>query len=81
MRRMDSYGNFFEYEEAVFDWREKEKIRAEINTNYSKYRNKLIAVHLSYGIDDRPYKYYFENHGFDDINIFIRSEFGDGDYE
>lgn len=42
---------------------------------------RLIAVHLSYGIDDRPYKYYFENHGFDDINIFIRSEFGDGDYE
>ena len=81
MKPRDSYGNFFEYEEADFDWREKEKIRAEINTNYSKYRNKPIAVHRSYGIDDRSYMYYFENHGFDDINIFIREEFGDNDYE
>ena len=52
MKPRDSYGNFFEYEEADFDWREKEKIRAEINTNYSKYRNKPIAVHRSYGIID-----------------------------
>ncbi len=76
MKPRDSRGNFFEYEEADFDWREKEKIRSEINTNYSKYRGKPIGIHLSYGLDDKSYKYYFENHGFDDINIFIRSEFG-----
>lgn len=81
MPQKDSYGNYFRYGEADFDWREKEKIRAEINTNYSKYRGKVIAVHRSYGLDDRAYKYYFENHGFDDINIFIRKEYGDEDYE
>lgn len=66
----------FLYEEADFDWREKEKIRSEINTNYSKYEGKRLAVHLSYGLDGKSYKYYFENRGFDDINIFIRREFG-----
>lgn len=76
-KKTDSFGQYFEYPEADFDWREKEKIRTEINTNYRKYNGKSIAVHLSYGLDGKSYKYYFENHGFDDINIFIRNEFGE----
>ena len=60
MKPRDSRGNYFEYEEADFDWREKEKIRSEINTNYSKYRGKPIGIHLSYGLDDKSYKYYFK---------------------
>ena len=77
MRRKDGNGVYFRYEEAEFDWREKEKNRAEINTNYRKYEGKRMAVHLSYGLDGKTYKYYFENRGFDEINIFIREEYGD----
>ena len=29
-----------------------------------------IAAHISFGIDGIAYVYYFENHGFDDYNIF-----------
>ena len=74
---IDSKGRYFVFVEADFDWREKEKIRSEINTNYSKYRDIRLGVHISYGIDDKAYKYYFENHGFDDINIYARLEYGD----
>lgn len=77
MKPRDSHGNFFEYDEADFDWMEMEKIRAEINTNYSKYRGKPYAMHISFGLDNYTYKYFFENHGFDDINIFARIEHGD----
>ena len=27
---------------------------------------------MSYGIDDKPYWYYFENRGYDDYNIYMR---------
>lgn len=74
-------GRFFKYPEADFDYREKEKIRSEINTNYGKYAGKKLAVHISYGLDGRAYKYYFENYGFDEINIFIRDYYGDDDNE
>ncbi len=56
-----------------FDWREQEKIRSEINTNYSKYENDRFCVHLSYGLDGNAYAYYFENHGFDEYNIYVRA--------
>lgn len=45
------------------------KIRSEINTYYTKYEGKKYAVHLSYGIDNKPYRYYFINYGFDDYMI------------
>ena len=50
------------------------KIVSEINTNYAKYKNKPFAVHMSYGIDNRPYWYYFENHRYDNYNIYMRVE-------
>ena len=81
MKKKDSYGHYFKYDEADFDHGEKEKIRSEINTNYGKYAGKILAVHISYGLDGESYKYYFENHGFDDINIFIRERYGDDDNE
>lgn len=77
MKKKDSFGRHFSFEEADFDNREKEKIRSEINTNYGKYAGKIMAVHISYGLDGEAYKYYFENHGFDDINIFVREKYGD----
>ncbi len=72
MRKRDSRGDYFEFDEIDIDWKEIEKIRAEINTNYSKYRGKPYGIHVSYGFDDMSYAYYFENHGFDDINIYRR---------
>ena len=68
----DNRGRPFVFPEADFDWREKEKIRSEINTYYGKYQGREICMHYSYGIDDGAYIYYFENRGFDDINIFVR---------
>lgn len=50
------------------------KIVGEINTNYSKYEGHAFAVHASYGIDNRAYWYYFENHGYDNYNIYMRVE-------
>ena len=46
-------------------WRETEKIRSEINTNYAKYEGKEICIHASYDLDGKAYFYYFENMGFD----------------
>ena len=48
------------------------KIVSEINTNYGLYKGEREAIHLSYGIDDVPYIYYFENHGYDCYNIYNR---------
>ena len=70
--KYDSQGYPFLFPEALFDWREKEKIRSEINTNYAKYRDKEIAMHLSYGLDDCAYVYFFENRGFDDFSFIAR---------
>ena len=50
------------------------KICSEINSNYAKYENKPFAVHASYGLDGRAYWYYFENHGYNDFNIYMRIE-------
>ena len=50
------------------------KIYSEINTNYSKYEGVGFAVHASYGIDNKAYWYYFENHGYDNYNIYMRVE-------
>jgi len=50
------------------------KICSEINTNYSKYKDMSFAVHASYGIDNQAYWYYFENHGYDNYNIYMRIE-------
>ena len=53
-------------------WLEWEKIRHEINSNYSKYKGLRIIAHSSVGIDDNYYIYYVENHGFDDYSLIIR---------
>lgn len=61
----------FVYNTFILDRAEYAKICREINTNYSKYEGKTYAVHISYGIDNKPYWYYFENHGYDNHNIYI----------
>ena len=48
------------------------KITSEINTNYGKYKKKRFAIHMSYGVDNCPYWYYFENLGYNNYNIYMR---------
>ncbi len=50
------------------------KVYGEINTNYKKYKDKEFAIHASYGLDNRAYLYYFENHGYNNYNIYMRVE-------
>ena len=69
---LDNDGFPFRFPAFELDWRESAKIRHEINTNYGKYKDRVLCQHESYGIDHTPYTYYFENRGFDNINIYSR---------
>ncbi len=60
------------YDTFVLSYSEYAKIISEINTNYAKYEGKSFAVHMSYGIDNVAYWYYFENHGYNNYNIYMR---------
>ena len=52
---------------------EYRKICSEINQIFDvQYKNKKIAAHTSFGIDGKAYVYWFENHGFDNYNIYLR---------
>ncbi len=64
----------FIYSTFILDGAEYAKICGEINTNYGKYEGKPYAIHILYGIDNKPYWYYFENHGYDNYNIYMRVE-------
>lgn len=52
--------------------KELSKIEHEINTNYSKYNGQEFCVHYLYGLDNRSYKYFFGNHGYNNYNIYSR---------
>ena len=68
---LDANGNPFKYPTFILDTGEYAKIYNEINTNYSKFEGKEKCVHLSY-YGEKAYMYYFENHGFDNYNIYMR---------
>ena len=53
-------------------WAEKEKIRHEVNTFYSKYESYTIISHPSVGLDNRFYIYFILNMGFDDYAFLGR---------
>ena len=55
-------------------WKEREKIRHEINTFYKLYEGMPVIVHRSVGVDNKYYLYYVYNHGFDDYEFFDRWE-------
>ena len=52
---------------------EYRKICSEINQIYDvQYKGKRVGAHTSFGIDGKAYVYWFENHGFDNYNIYLR---------
>jgi hypothetical protein len=67
----------FLFDSFLIHPKEYAKICSEINTNYSKYEGKAFSMHFSFGIDEKSYIYYFENHGYNDYNIYYRSEISD----
>lgn len=53
---------------------EYRKITAEINQAYETlYKGKPLAIHASFGLDGKAYIYWFENHGFDNYNIYMKA--------
>lgn len=69
---IDSKGVFYTKPSFWLNPKEYAKIRSEINQIYEiQYKNKQIAAHTSFGIDGKAYVYWFENHGFDEYNIFL----------
>lgn len=68
---LDANGRPFSFPTVEMDNDEYSKIISEINSVYMvKYRGKSICAHTSFGIDGKCYKYWFENHGFDNYNIY-----------
>ena len=61
--RFDDGSKQFEFQTRKLNPKERSKIEHEINTNYSKYENQELCIHYSFALDNKCYKYYFENHG------------------
>ena len=57
---------------VLTDWKEQEKIRSEINTNYRKYRSNKYCVHISYDLSGESFAYFFINYGFDDYIFYAK---------
>ena len=71
---LDADGVSFARPAFWLDPAEYRKIFSEINQIFdSQHKNKEIAAHTSFGIDGKAYVYWFENHGFDNYNIFLRA--------
>ena len=52
---------------------EYRKICSEINQGFDvHHKGERICTHTSFGIDGKVYVYWFENHGFDNYNIYLR---------
>ncbi len=65
----------FIFKTFILNKQEYAKIISEINTNYmSKYVGKPFPIHISHeiGIESKAYMYYFENHGYNNYNIYMK---------
>lgn len=71
MNNYDENDQPFKYEPIDINPKEISKITHEINNVYhSKYYNKRTAIHRSLDLSGNYCIYFFENHGFDNYNIF-----------
>ncbi len=73
--RFDSNGKPFLFPTMELDKSEYVRIVSEINTCYTMYRDQEFCVHDSYDIHDGAFSYYFENHGYNDYNVFAKHYF------
>ncbi len=72
---LDSNGKPFSMPTLWLHSKEYSKITSEINQLYAiQYVNEPISMHSSYSMDGKAYYYRFENHGFNDYNIFMKIE-------
>ena len=70
--RFDDGSMSFQFPTRKLSSKERAKIEHEINTYYGKYENEELCVHYSYSFDNKCYKYFFENHGFNSYNIYSK---------
>ena len=71
--RLDSNGIPFEFPTLILDKAEFGKIVSEINSlYYSVYKTDAFGAHYSVDMDNNYCFYLFENHGFNDYNIYER---------
>lgn len=70
---VDANGKPFSMPSFWIEPKEYGKIIREINqVYYAQYADKRKALHASFGLDGQPYIYWFENHGYNNYNIFFR---------
>lgn len=74
-RSTSSRNTPFRYQPYILGKAEYAKIISEINTNYGLYANESFCIHASVGNDGRYYLYYFENHGYNNYNVYARIQF------
>ena len=71
---VDANGNPFYKPAFWLPSREYSKIYSEINQIYfAQYSGKHIAAHPSFDLNGRACVYWFENHGFNNYNIFMKT--------
>ena len=69
--KLDSKGIPFKYPTQILDKAEFSKIVSEINSlYYSMYETDAFGLHYSVDVNNDYCLYYFENHGFNDYNIY-----------
>lgn len=73
--KLDSHGNPFIYRTLELKPAEYARIISEINNCYSVYEGQRFCMHESYDFFSGAYVYYFENHGFNDYNIYQKEVF------
>ena len=70
-RNIDSKGIPFSFPTYLLSPKEYGKIVSEINTYYQRYKDKRFGAHISQDLEGRTCWYFFENHGYNDYNIFM----------
>ena len=70
---IDMKGYLFSMPAFWLESNEYSKIISEINQVYNvQYKGKPFATHVSFATDGEAYIYWFENHGYNDYNIYLK---------
>ena len=70
---LDTKGYPFAHMPFILSAQEYKKVYSEINQLYfAMYESQPFCTHTTCGPDGYVYHYWFENHGFNDYNIYLR---------